>query len=474
MMRIRSLRPGHVAAALLSAGLVSATDAAPRNVILFVGDGMGVSTVTAARILEGQMHGNPGEENALSFEEFPALALVKTYTTDMQVPDSAGTMTALVTGVKTRSGVISIGPEPDRGDCEASKAHTLETLLEVAEQAGYRTGIVTTTSITHATPAATYAHAADRNWERRGAIPEESRDACADIAQQFVAFDYGDGIDVAFGGGREMFLPATEADPEDDGATGAREDGRNLVEEWLASGEGRAFAHDQAGFEALPPEAQVLALFEPSHMEFEADRAEDAGGEPSLAEMTADAIDRLANDRGYFLMVEAGRIDHAHHFGNARRALVDTIALADAVAVAAERTDSADTLIVVTADHSHTLTIAGYPVRGNPILDYVRDAAGEPQRDAKGQAYTTLGYANGPGALVDRDAEDAIAEPTDGDYQQTATHAMYVETHAGEDVPAYARGPHAGEITGVMEQNELHGVMLRALFGAESTTGETR
>ena len=469
MMRI-PFCAGLVAGAAALGGGAVAGDAGPRNVILFVGDGMGVATVTAARILEGQMHGDPGEENALSFERFGALALVKTYTTDMQVPDSAGTMTALVTGVKTRSGVISVGPEANRGDCEASKSHLLPTLLEVAEQEGYRTGIVTTTSLTHATPAATYAHAPDRNWERRGAIPQESREACVDIARQFVEFGHGDGIDVAFGGGRDMFLPAEQADPEDDDATGAREDGRNLVREWLAGGEGRAFAHDQAGFEALPSVGQVLALFETSHMEFEADRADDAGGEPSLAEMTAAAIARLANDRGFFLMVEGGRIDHAHHMGNARRALVDTIALSDAVAVAVERTDPANTLIVVTADHSHTLTIAGYPVRGNPILDYVRDAGGEPQRDMTGQPYTTLGYANGPGAM-ERDADTA---PTEGDYRQTATHAMYAETHAGEDVPAYARGPHAGEIAGVMEQNELHKVMHRALFGPESASREAR
>ena len=451
--------------AVLSSCAVWPPPAGPRNVVLFVGDGMGVSTVTAARILEGQMRGESGEENALSFETFPALALVKTYTTDMQVPDSAGTMTALVTGVKTRNGVLSVGPEVPRGDCDAANAHSLETLLEVAEQRQYRTGIVTTTSLTHATPGATYAHSPDRNWERRGAIPEESRESCPDIARQFVEFAYGDGIDVALGGGRQMFLPTEVADPEDEDATGAREDGRNLAEEWLAGAEGRTLVHDRAGFDALPSAGQVLGLFERSHMEFEADRAADAGGEPSLAEMTAHAIDRLANDRGYFLMVEAGRIDHAHHVGNARRALIDTIALSEAVAVAAARTDAADTLIVVTADHSHTLTIAGYPVRGNPILDYVRDADGEVLRDAADQPYTTLGYANGPGAMPSRDPDLA---PTDGDYQQTATHAMYAETHAGEDVPAYARGPHAVEIAGVMEQNELYYVMRRALFGDES------
>ena len=128
------------------------------NIILFLGDGMGISTVTAARILQGQIEGRAGEENYLGFERFPNVALVKTYNTDAQVPDSAGTMTAIMTGSKTRAGVIGVGPEVERGDCVGSREYTLPTLLEKLEQDGYRTGIVSTTTITHATPAATYGH----------------------------------------------------------------------------------------------------------------------------------------------------------------------------------------------------------------------------------------------------------------------------------------------------------------------------
>lgn len=436
------------------------------NVILFVGDGMGVSTVTATRIFAGQQRGQPGEENYLSFEEFPHIALVKTYNVDAQVPDSAGTMTALVTGHKTRAGVLSVGPEVERGDCATSKQHELTTLLEEAERAGMKTGLVSTARITHATPAAAYAHSPDRNWEMTAAMPEQAREQCIDIARQLVEFAEGDGVDVTLGGGRGMFLPADMADPEDVDETGARRDGRNLVDEWLRGGEGRHVVYDQAGFDALDGSGQTLGLFERSHMEFEADRGDDAGGEPSLAAMTRFAIESLAGKGGgYFLVVEGGRIDHAHHAGNAYRALVDAVAFADAVSVAVDLTAPDDTLIVVTADHSHTFTIAGYPARGNPILGFAANADGEAMRDVAGVPYTTLGYANGPGA---RRPDEELA-PTDPAYLQRAGYPLLAETHSGEDVAAYALGIGADGVGGVMDQHELHAVMHRALFGTATS-----
>ena len=457
-------------AASLSCCLSASAAQGSRGVVLFVGDGMGLSTVTAARILDGQNRGEPGEENYLSFERFPNVALVKTYNVDAQVPDSAGTMTALVTGHKARAGVLSLAPSVPHGDCAAAAGQELPTLLEEAEQRGFKTGLVSTARITHATPAAAYAHAADRKWEYAAAMREEVRGKCKDIARQLVEFPYGDGVDVVLGGGRGVFLPVERADPEDEKATGHRRDKRDLVAEWLTAGQAaalpRRFVFDRAGFDGLTADnlagnAQVLGLFEVSHMEHEADRAADAGGEPSLAEMTAFALDRLASAPGFFLIVEGGRIDHAHHAGNAYRALGDTIAFADAVAVAVERTDPAETLILVTADHSHTLTIAGYPARGNPILGYAVGADGKPQKDLSGEAYTTLGYANGPGGIA-RARGDAA--PGARDYRQRATHPLMAETHSGEDVPAYALGRGAQRLRGVMDQHELHGVMRATLF----------
>ena len=442
--------------------------AKPQSVILFVGDGMGVSTITAARIYAGQKAGLPGEAHSLHFEELPNLALIKTYNTDLQVPDSAGTMTAMVTGVKTRAGVLSVPPSVTRGNCPASLDAPLPTLLEEAEALGLRTGLVSTARITHATPAANFAHAPDRNWEDDAGMPPAARRAgCRDIARQFAEFAGGDGIDVTLGGGRANFLPEGTADPESGKPVGRRKDGRDLTAEWVAAGEQRRLIWDRSGLaaamsEAVPGETQLLGLFEPSHMQFEADRDEDA--EPSLAEMTVAAIDLLStnNADGYYLVVEGGRIDHAHHAGNAYRALEDTLAFDAAVAAALERVDLENTLIIVTADHSHTLTISGYPARGNPILGKVRLPTGALMRDANGRPYTTLGYANGPGAEAGRNLTDVDTEAKD--FLQPATVPMAAETHAGEDVAAFAIGPQAEAVRGVMDQNELHSVMQAVLF----------
>ncbi|NIP14159.1 MAG: alkaline phosphatase, partial [Pseudomonadales bacterium] len=127
-------------ATLAACATVPGQDPAQRNVILFLGDGMGVSTVTAARIFEGQRQGLAGEEHALAFEQFPHVALVKTYNTDGQVPDSAGTMSAIMTGEKTRVGHIAVGPDVERNDCPGSLAGKRRTLLEEAELGGYATG----------------------------------------------------------------------------------------------------------------------------------------------------------------------------------------------------------------------------------------------------------------------------------------------------------------------------------------------
>ena len=466
-----------------------------RNVILFVGDGMGLTTVAAARILEGQRNGRPGEENTLSFEQLPYTALSRTYNTDAQTPDSAGTMTAMITGVKTRIGVLSVGPGARRADCRAAAADELVSLLEIAESAGLATGVVTTTRLTHATPAATFARSPDRNWEDDYTIaPAAAAAGCRDIARQFIEPRIGNGVDVTLAGGRAQFLPYTERDPEHAAATGVRRDGRNLIAEWQARNPTGNFVWNASQLDALDPRdnAPLLGLFEPDHMRFEHDRAGDPGGEPSLAQMTQIAIDRLSlAPSGYVLLVEAGRIDHAHHFGNAYRALVDTIALSDAVRVAVESTRADETLIVVTADHSHTLTFAGYPARGNPILGKVRGSSGVLEAtadyalDELGQPFTTLGYANGPGYSGASDTQpegpkrflhdfSAMAKIRAGrpdlravdtaapDFLQEATVPLKSETHGGEDVAVYARGPGAEAVRGSMEQNVLFHIMLQA------------
>ncbi|HLL17914.1 MAG TPA: alkaline phosphatase, partial [Rubrivivax sp.] len=204
-----------------------------RNVIVFLGDGMSLTTVAAARILEGQRKGDPGEENQLAWEDFPHTALAKTYNTDSQTPDSAGTMTAIAAGVKTHMGAIGVA-SGKRNDCADSLSKPLLSWLHLADSAGLATGVVTTARLTHATPAAVYAHSPDRNWENDTDLPEEAKAAgCRDIAQQLLmASRFGRGPTVALGGGRGEFMPAQQRDPEYDDKVGKRLDGRDLVAEW--------------------------------------------------------------------------------------------------------------------------------------------------------------------------------------------------------------------------------------------------
>ena len=454
----------------IAALLLSNSASYAKNVIFFLGDGMGISTVTAARIFAGQAAGATGEEYDLAFDQFPHLALIKTYNTDAQVPDSAGSITAITTGEKTRIGVLGVNSNVERDDCAGALTNTLPTLTELAEQRGMSTGIVSTARITHATPAGAYAHSPNRNWESSASTPDEAEAlGCRDIARQLVEMPYGDGIDVILGGGRREFMPIEADDPEYPSRPGLRDDGRNLIEEWLAADSERQYTWRGREFvdwvtSLDPGEGQLMGLFEPSHMKYEADRQRDPGEEPSLKDMTALAVKQLSqNKKGYFLLVEAGRIDHAHHFSNAYRALTDTVALSDAVQWTVDNVDLKETLILVTADHSHTMTISGYPRRGNPILGTVEMEPGKPVLDATGAAYTTLSYANGPGYKKQR--PDLSKINTRGpDFQQLGTLPMMSETHAGEDVAAYATGKNSDAVRGVMEQNRLYDVMYDVLI----------
>ncbi|WP_417346930.1 alkaline phosphatase [Ferrimonas sp.] len=466
-----------------------------KNVILFVGDGMGISTLTAARILEGQQLGLLGEEHALSFETFGYSALVKTYNTDAQTPDSAGTMTAMIAGVKTDAGVLSVDEDIERGQCGTVSGNELTTAIELAEIKGLATGVISTARITHATPAATYAKSADRNWEDISDMPEEAVAAgCRDIADQLVNFKENlqarfpdaevDGLDVVMGGGRRHFLPKEEAFNSSDARSaveGDRTDDRDLTAEWQQKYSDGVYVMDLAGFDAIDPASthRVLGLFNESHMQYEADRHNDIAGEPSLSEMTAKAIEILKQDEdGYLLVVESGRIDHGHHAGSASTALTDTIELAKAVEMA-QAAAGDDTLILVTADHSHVFTIAGYPRRGNPILGKVVGVDGQVAMAADGLPYTTLGYTNGRGfqdlgTETDGDAsydqeiaagrhDLSLIDTTASGYHQEAVIPKSSETHAGEDISLHATGPGAQYVQGVIEQSQVFHLIDDAL-----------
>jgi alkaline phosphatase len=434
-----------------------------KNVILFIGDGMGISTITAARIYDGQSRGETGEENSLSFESFPNVALVKTYNSNQQVPDSAGTASAMNSGVKTRAGAIGVGPAAHLGDCSEGLANALPTLGEIAKANGKGLGIVTTTRITHATPAAVFAHSPHRDWEDDRAIPESERGkGCTDIAAQLTATPF----DIALGGGAANFFGKDKG--------GKRLDPKaDLPGDWAKRTGGSFVTTGEALKAARGSKGPVLGLFTPSHMNFMLDRKPDSS-EPTLTDMTVAAIEKMKSQKGgYYLMIEGGRIDHGHHAGVAGYALSEAQEFSRAVEAALKMVDLKDTLVLVTADHSHTFTIAGYPTRGNPILGLVShndergEPSGKPTVAADGQPYTTVGYQNGPGAVkqhprpapsTDIKAQQQALVPT-GD--EGGAYGV-IETHGGEDVALFATGPGAENARGVIEQNRIFDIIMAA------------
>ncbi|MFL2530371.1 MAG: alkaline phosphatase [Porticoccaceae bacterium] len=458
-------------------------EGAAKNIILFIGDGMNLTTVTASRILEGQQQGMLGEENNLSFDGFPFSGLAKTYAVDSQVADSANTMTAIISGVKTDIGILGLDETVTRSDCSSQKANEVISALDLAEIAGLSTGIVTTTRVTHATPAATYAKSPDRDWEDPSEMPQQAiEDGCVDIASQLIDYQSNintrysgansNGIEVVMGGGSRHFLPEMPVNIEFKVSQGQRPDGRNLITEWKALYPKGLFMDSRADFDSADFDGveKVFGLFNKTHLRFDTNRKSKIIKEPSLSEMTDKALQVLSkNPKGFFLMVEAGRIDHAHHVGNAFNALSDTIELSQAVELALNKTSAKDTLIIVTADHGHVFTMAGYPKRGNPILGkVVSPGESKPQLAGDNLPYTTLGYANGLGhrhlgSVTDADkgykykaaagrADLTKVDTTQSGFFQESLVPLESETHSGEDVPIYAMGPGAHLISGSNEQ----------------------
>ncbi|XP_063536651.1 alkaline phosphatase-like [Cydia strobilella] len=437
-----------------------------KNVILFLGDGMSVTTLAATRAYLGQKYGHLGEEIKLSFEMFPYTGLSKTYCVDHNVADSACSGTAYLSGVKANSGTVGLSAAVKRGDCigQLSGNHSVTGLMDWAQKAGKSTGVVTTTRVTHATPAASYAHSADRRWEADTDLPRYGP-RCEDIATQLVRGKVGKNIDVVLGGGRQNFLPYTKKDVE--GHVGYRKDGNDLIAEWLDTkknlGHNAKYVYTKKGlFNINPSVDSVLGLFSPSHMPYHLEADED---DPSLAEMTQKAIQILANnENGFFLFVEGGRIDTAHHETKAQKALDETVELAKAVEAAIRMVNTDETLVVVTSDHSHTMTYSGYSKRGSDILGFSNRINASDH-----QPFTTLSYATGPGHKQGHDSQrydltsDDLKNPN---YTYPALVPMSRETHGGEDVAVFARGPWAHLFTGNYEQNYLpHALAYAACMG---------
>uniref|UniRef100_A0A8C4QAQ3 Alkaline phosphatase n=1 Tax=Eptatretus burgeri TaxID=7764 RepID=A0A8C4QAQ3_EPTBU len=420
---------------------------------------MGISTVTATRILKGQNNGKPGEETKLAMDKYPYVALSKTYTTNAQVSDSAGTATAYLCGAKTNSGTLGVTGNVTRGDCNATlhPGNRLESIVKWAEEMGKSTGIVTTTPVTHATPGASYAHSADRNWMSDADMPEDARTVCDDIAQQLLKNIPN--IEVIMGGGRRYMYPSNYSDVEYPDQNGTRLDNQNLVQKWLDMHKDKnaAYVWNVTALEDVDAKTTdfLLGLFEPKDLQYEEER--NTTTDPSLLDMVKKALEILdKNSNGYFLLVEGGRIDHGHHDGCAHKALTEAVAFDDVVGSITNMVNKDETLLVVTADHSHTFSLGGYALRGNPIFRFAKDLS-----DKDNMTYTSILYGNGPGYLANR-TNLTTEEVENKDYKQRASVPLKSETHGGEDVAIYAQGPMAHFFQGVKEQNYIAHLMSYA------------
>ncbi len=459
------------AAALVVALAPHAAQAAneARNVIVFIGNGMGPSTTTAARLMRYK------EDGTLAIDTMPWLARVRTYSLDAQTTDGAAAVSALMTGVKVRNEVVAMdantraagfapGKDPIRGvamaenRCPASgNGAASATLVELAIAKGKASGVVTTSRLTSGPAAASYAHVCHR-------------DAEYEVARQAVPAGTGfndklrKGVDVMMGGASAYWRPF-------DASTRARgrPDGRELVAELRA--QGYTFVTDLTSMNAAPfvPGSRLIGLFDfaegdgqkQGHMSYDLER--DANREPSLAQMTAKAMDILTkHPSGYFLVVEGGRIDHALRANHARRALVDTIAFDDAIKIALEKADLSHTLIVVTSDHDHTMTLIGGSRRGSDVLGlHLNPVTGKPSVDTSGNSYTSLVFGTGtnrPDKRAPLDTPTVVAK----DYQQEAAIKLAAETNGGGDVMLYAAGAGAANFRGSIDNTRVFTLIRNA------------
>jgi alkaline phosphatase len=196
-----------------------------KNLVIFIGDGMGLGTLMATRSYMNDVN------TQLSFENFPHTGLSKTYCINYQVPDSACTATAILSGVKSNFGTIGLSGAVNLREClkQQDNSTHVDTIFKYAQIAGKATGVITTTRVTHATPAAAYAHTSSRYWESNENAPE----GCDDIAYQLIHGEVGSKFDVVMGGGKRHFLPNTTSE-------GLRTDGRNLIDDFRSKNNDRA------------------------------------------------------------------------------------------------------------------------------------------------------------------------------------------------------------------------------------------
>lgn len=295
------------------------------NIIYLIGDGMGNQQRRIAALVEGDGNG----DHYLYMESMPTSGIAFNHSLSGLVTDSAAAGTALATGFKTHNGMIAVRsatPEEKRAGKDQDGTVPLKTILEVCAEKGKSTGLITTVTIAHATPACFAAHVSSRNMYQK------------------IALHYLENkVDVLLGGGDKDFIPKKDG--------GNREDTRDLLKEYQENG--YAIARNRQEFMNINTDdtKKVLGVFAPGAMAYEIDRDKDK--EPSIAEMTKTAIDILSkNEKGFFLMVEGGKIDWANHGYDVSGSVYDTIAFDHAVKIALDfAKKNGRTLVVVVNDH---------------------------------------------------------------------------------------------------------------------------
>ncbi|XP_004537896.1 membrane-bound alkaline phosphatase-like [Ceratitis capitata] len=427
-----------------------------KNVIMFLGDGMGITTKKAARTLLG------GEEQSLAFEKKTHTGLSRTYNVNKIVPEKKSTATAYLCGIKANSGTKKVSGYVDRSDCLQTRnvKKNVSSIAKWALDAGKSAGVVTTTRITHASPAGVYAQKKERNWENDSEVKSDcgAKKNVEDIAYQLIHGEVGSKKKVILGGGRREFVDTTLK------KKGKRSDGRNLIEEFINQKKRNAYVENLEELNNLniTNVDRLLGLFQDNHMLYHLETDEQSN-QPTLAEMTRKSKKILSrNEQGYFIFIEGGQKNHGHHDTYARLALDETLEFAKAIQLARELTEEADTKKMVTADHSHSFTYSGYANRGNDIFG---PAPGKP---SDGKPYMTLGYANGPSYDKFYDVEQhqrqdptTIIKKKPRD-EFPVTIPLASETKKSDDVAVFASGPWAHLFKKNYDQNTIPHMMAYA------------
>lgn len=388
-------------------------EVSPKNVILMIGDGMGQSVISTTRIWKA------GSDGSLFLDQLPQVGLVKTYSLDYTVTDSAAAASAMATGLKTNNGMISVTPETLAREDQKKQ---LETWVDIAKRQGKSIGVITTTDIHHATPAAFYAH-------------QESRKDMRKIALQIETSV----LDLVMGGGLEILLPQKGDLPSDKA---------DLLKD-LASKDWRILRNKADLKRRWDLKHPIIGAFSLSHIPYYNEQsAKEKSSIPTLMDMTSYAIQHLSqNPKGFVLIVEGGRIDQAAHDTKTENMLVEMDHFDQSVEVAYKATSPHNTLLMVTADHeTGGFTFSGYLKRTEVKKHIMGEVLDEPEFKR-----TYLSWATGPAGV----SEQKNIKTNKKEHPHQAAYYRKKAAHTAVDVPIYSSGIGSSEFSGTLENTDI-------------------